>query len=290
MRVEDICLLRDLLRARSGLVLSDDKAYLLESRLGPVARRRGMAGLDELFAAIRTCPDEGILADITEAMLTNETSFFRDGRPFEQFRDLMVPRLLQPTARTRRIRIWSAACSTGQEPYSIAMLLADSAAALAGWTVEILGTDLSAGALEKARSGVYSRFDVQRSLPNPCLSRYLQPRGDDWEVVPEIRRRVTFRQFNLLSDLAPLGRFDVVFCRNVLIYFDLATKIRILDAIANLLAPYGVLYLGGAETVIGLTARFRPVEGQRSAYELAVPSLEPARAAPPIGAMPREIA
>jgi chemotaxis protein methyltransferase CheR len=269
MKPDDFELFSTLLRQRSGLVLTSDKAYLLESRLMPIARRRGLKSLEELAAGVRARREEPLLKEITEAMTTNESSFFRDQKPFDQFRNLVLPTLLQSRAGARRIRIWSAACSSGQEAYSLAMLLSEDKARLAGWRIEIVGTDLSSEMVERARSGVYTQFEVQRGLPITHLVKYFKQVGDKWQINEDLRAMAQFREWNLLGDLSALGQFDVVFCRNVLIYFDQPTKGKVLEAISRLMPPDGVLYLGGAETVLGITDRFKPVEGQRGLYQLA---------------------
>ncbi|HZH28383.1 MAG TPA: protein-glutamate O-methyltransferase [Azospirillaceae bacterium] len=269
MRPEDFELFATLLRQRSGLVVTPDKAYLLESRLMPIARRQNLKGLEELAQAIRARRDEALLRDITEAMTTNESSFFRDQKPFDQFRTLVLPALLQARASRRHIRIWSAACSSGQEAYSLAMLLMEEKAKLAGWRIEIVGTDLSTEMVERARSGIYTQFEVQRGLPITLLVKHFKQVGDKWQVSQDLRNMVQFREYNLLTDLSPLGQFDVVFCRNVLIYFDQPTKAKVLEAIARQMPHDGVLYLGGAETVLGITERFKPMDGQRGLYQLA---------------------
>lgn len=269
MKVEDFDMFCTLLRQRSGLVLTPDKAYLLESRLMPVARKWSLKGLDELAAAVRSKREEALLRDITEAMTTNESSFFRDQKPFDQFKAVVLPALLANRAAKRTIRIWSAACSSGQEAYSLAMLLNEEGAKLAGWKIEIVGTDLSAEMVNKARAGLYTQFEVQRGLPITLLVKYFKQVGDKWQLNDDVRNKVQYREYNLLTDLAPLGQFDVIFCRNVLIYFDQPTKGKVLEAMAKLLPPDGVLYLGGAETVLGITDKFKPMEGQRGLYILA---------------------
>ncbi|WP_207456919.1 protein-glutamate O-methyltransferase [Azospirillum sp. SYSU D00513] len=276
MRVEDFDMFATLLKQRSGLVLTKDKAYLLESRLMPVARKWNMKGLEDLAATVRTRKDESLLRDITEAMTTNESSFFRDQKPFDIFQNLVLPTLLETRASRKHIRIWSAACSSGQEAYSLAMLLSDNAARLAGWRIEIIGTDISAEMVERARAGVYSQFEVQRGLPIQHLVKHFKQNGDKWQISQALRQMVSFREFNLLGDLSPLGQFDVVFCRNVLIYFDQPTKTKVLEGAARQMAPDGVLYLGGAETVLGLTDRFKSVEGQRGLYTPAAGGFVPA--------------
>ncbi|HYH37105.1 MAG TPA: protein-glutamate O-methyltransferase [Azospirillum sp.] len=269
MRVEDFDMFATLLKQRSGLVLTKDKAYLLESRLMPVARKWNMKGLDELASTVRTRKDEALLRDITEAMTTNESSFFRDQKPFDQFKQIVLPRLLETRATKRSIRIWSAACSSGQEAYSLAMLLNEDAAKVAGWRIEIVGTDISAEMVERSKSGIYTQFEVQRGLPIQMLVKHFKQQGDKWQIAPNLRQMVTFKEWNLLGDLGGLGQFDVVFCRNVLIYFDQPTKTKVLEAIARQMPPDGVLYLGGAETVLGITDRFKPVDGQRGLYTLS---------------------
>ena len=272
MKVEDFDMFSNLLKQRSGLVLTKDKAYLLESRLMPVARKWNMKGLDELAVTVRMRKEEALLRDITEAMTTNESSFFRDQKPFDLFRNLVLPQLLESRSSRRQIRIWSAACSSGQEAYSLAMLLQDEAAKIAGWRIEIVGTDISAEMVERAKSGIYTQFEVQRGLPIQMLVKHFKQNGDKWQISPQIRQMASFREFNLLGDLMPLGQFDVVFCRNVLIYFDQPTKSRVLEQIARLMPADGLLYLGGAETVLGITDRFKPLENQRGLYVVSGPS------------------
>lgn len=269
MKVEDFDMFSVMLKQRSGLVLTKDKAYLLESRLMPVARKWNLKDLEELAGVIRTRRDEAVIKDVTEAMTTNESSFFRDQKPFDQFKAVVLPHLLQARAAKKQIRIWSAACSSGQEPYSLLMLLAEEGAKLAGWRIEIVATDLSGEMVAKARAGIYTQFEVQRGLPITHLVKYFKQVGDKWQINEDLRSKIQFREFNLLTDMAPLGQFDVIFCRNVLIYFDQPTKGKVLENMAKLLPPDGVLYLGGAETVLGVTEKFKPMEGQRGLYVLS---------------------
>lgn len=269
MRVEDFDLLATLLKQRSGLVLSKDKSYLLETRLMPVARKHGHKGLDELAQVVRSQRNEQLLNDITEAMTTNESLFFRDTKPFDLFKNLLLPKLMETRATTKRIRIWSAASSSGQEPYSLAMMLKEDAAKLAGWRIEILATDISVEMLDKAKAGLYTQFEVQRGLPVQYLVKYFKQNGDKWQLDPAIRSMVQFREFNLLQPPAALGSFDVVYCRNVLIYFDQQTKGQVLDGVAKQMPKDGALFLGGAETVLGVTDSFKPVQGQRGIYQLS---------------------
>ncbi len=278
MNVTDFEMIAQLLKERSGLALNKDKAYLLESRLNPVARKWSFAGFDELAQALRNNMDEALLVDVTEAMTTNESFFFRDQKPFEQFRDMILPYMLENRASKRSFRIWSAACSSGQEPYTLAMLLKEMEQKFTGWNIEIMATDLSNEILDKAKEGLYSQFEVQRGLPIQLLVKYFKQVGDRWEIDEGIRKMVKFRQFNLLDSPTPLGKFDVVFCRNVLIYFEMPNKTKVLEAIANLMPPDGFLYLGGAETVLGTSGRFQLMPGQRGIYSLTSPDQIKAKA------------
>ncbi len=272
MNVGDFEYIAELLKQRSGLALTKEKAYLMESRLNPVARKWSFGGFDELVQAVRAGGNEKLMVDVTEAMTTNESFFFRDQRPFDQFKDLVLPHMLEHRAGVKSIRIWSAACSSGQEPYTLAMLLKENAAKLAGWRVEIIATDLSTEILQKAKDGMYSQFEVQRGLPITLLVKYFKQVGDRWEISEDIRSMVKFQPFNLLGSPATLGKFDIVFCRNVLIYFDPETKAKVLDGIAGLMPKDGFLYLGGAETVLGTTDRFQLMPGQRGVYNLVSPA------------------
>lgn len=267
MNLQDFDFLREFVKARSGLVLSADKQYLIESRLAPVARNAGLSDLSDLVRELRqpNAP-HGLDVDVVEAMLTNETFFFRDKSPFDQFREIAIPALLAARAHERCIRIWCAAASTGQEPYSLAMCLQEMAPQLAGWRIAIVATDLSTDVLEKAKSGVYSQFEVQRGLPIQMLIKYFSRAGEAWQILPEIRAMVQFRPFNLLSDFGGLGTFDIVFCRNVLIYFDQSAKVSVLERMTRVIAPDGYLVLGAAETVIGLNDNFKPVRDQHGLY------------------------
>lgn len=273
MRPDDFDFLVKMLKERSGLILTKDKSYLLESRLMPVARRRGYKALDELVAQLRR-RDEVLAVDITEAMTTNESFFFRDQKPFDQFRQFVLPNLLRTRAVKKSFRIWCAAASSGQEPYSLAMLLKEEAAKLAGWRTEIVGTDISKEILDKARKGLYSQFEVQRGLPIQMLVKYFKKRDDQWEIDPVVRSMVQYKELNLLTDFRTLGTFDVVFCRNVLIYFDQETKGKVLENMSKQMTEDAVLYLGGAETVLGISDKFKPIPGQRGVYGISKPGYE----------------
>lgn len=246
-----------LLKQESGLMLSPDKAYLIESRLLPVARKWKLATFDDLSKALRGNADAGLVRDVVDAMTTNESFFFRDTRPFEQFKEVVLPALLTSRADQKRIRIWSAACSSGQEPYSLGMILAELAGKLAGWNIEIVATDLSGEMLARARDGIYSQFEIQRGLPIGLLVKYFKQVGERWQISDKLRGMVNYREFNLLADPAPLGRFDVVFCRNVLIYFDRPTQLRIVSRFAPLLADNGLLFAGHSESLAYASRVFR---------------------------------
>lgn len=266
MKPEDFKFLCDLVRQRSGLVLTEDKGYLLESRLMPLARRHDLGGLEGLANELRTKKDEKLIVEVTEAMTTNESFFFRDKKPFDLFRDNVLPEFIKNRAAKKEFRLWCAAASSGQEPYSLAMIMKEAAARMIGWKVGIIGTDISKDILEKARNGVYSQFEVQRGLPIQLLMKHFDKREDMWQIKPDLRSMIEYRYFNLLENLAPLGSFDVVFCRNVLIYFDQETKGKVMARIASLMPKDGLLFLGGAETVLGITDKFQPVKGFRGVY------------------------
>lgn len=270
MKPVDFELLSSTIKQRSGLVLTPEKAYLLESRLLPVVRKYNLRTLEELVDTVRKKREEVLLRDITEAMTTNESFFFRDQKPFTQFQKNLLPQLLTSRAAQKRIRIWSAASSSGQEAYSLAMICLEEAAKLQGWHVEIIGTDLSREMVERSKSGIYSQFEVQRGLPVTYLVKYFsQLGGDKWQIKENVRQMVQFREGNLLHDFGALGTFDIVFCRNVLIYFDPPTKSKVLLAIHKIMAPDGVLLLGGAETVLGISDRFKPSGVEHGLYILS---------------------
>jgi chemotaxis protein methyltransferase CheR len=256
MLARDFETLSSLVKAESGLTLTPDKAYLLESRLLPVAHKWKLANLEQLSESLRARRDSAQVREVIEAMTVNESFFFRDTKPFDLLRDKLLPTLQAARAAKRRLRIWSAACSSGQEAYSIAMLLNECGAYADGWMIDIVGTDLSSEILERANSGLYSAFEVQRGLPARLLVKYFTRMGDKWQIAESIRRNVRFTRHNLLHDLAPLGGFDIIFCRNVLIYFDVATKGKVLGALRQRMPADGYLILGGAETVMGISDMF----------------------------------
>jgi chemotaxis protein methyltransferase CheR len=266
MKGQNFALFARVLKERSGLVVTADKAYLLESRLVPVARKHGLTSVEALAGALRANEGAPLVRDVVEAMTTNESFFFRDNKPFEQFRTVVLPALLKARAGSRTLRIWSAACAAGQEPYSLAIILAEESRMLGGWHVTLVASDLSSAMVARAKAAHYSHFEVQRGLPLKYLVRYFEPEGEGWQLRPEIRRMVQFRVANLLDDLSCLGRFDAIFCRNVLIYFDQTTKRGLLDRMARMLPRDGFLVLGGAETTLGVSDCFAPIADQRGLY------------------------
>lgn len=256
---------RDLVYRRSAIVLDAGKDYLLESRLAPLARQRGMASIDELVARARANALD-LQKWIVEALTTNETSFFRDIHPFEALRDEVFPRLMEARRATRRLHVWCAAASTGQEPFTIAMTAREHFPELATWDFKIIGTDLCEAVLERAREGLYRQLEVNRGLPATMLVKYFEREGSDWRIKPELRRVVEFKKLNLIEPWPSLGTPDVVFIRNVLIYFDVATKKAILDRMRNTMAFDGALFLGGAETTLNLDDGFERVQAGKAAY------------------------
>ncbi|HEX2633090.1 MAG TPA: protein-glutamate O-methyltransferase CheR [Bradyrhizobium sp.] len=260
--------LRKVLRDSSGLDLSADKQYLVESRLLPLSRRAGLSGTGELVEKVKG-GSASLTTQVVEAMTTNETFFFRDKIPFDHFRLSIMPEMLRTRASRKGIRIWCAAASTGQEPYSLAICLKEMGDALTGWRVEIIATDLSEEVLEKSRAGLYSQFEIQRGLPIQMLVKYFTQRGELWQINADLRAMVQHRQLNLLHDFSQLGLFDVIFCRNVLIYFDQDTKIGIFERLAKAAEPDGFVVLGATETVVGLTDVFKACPERRALYRLS---------------------
>ncbi|SDL80606.1 CheR family methyltransferase [Maricaulis salignorans] len=251
---------------RSGLVLSADKGYLLESRLAPLARAEGYASIEALISAARREGSDRLLWAITEALATHETFFFRDNTPFDLFKQDILPVLSRARGNAGVLRIWCAACSSGQEPYSLAMLLEEERARLGGLRVEIVATDMAPRVLEKAKAGLYSQFEVQRGLAIQRLVTHFDQTGDQWRIKPNIRQMVNFQKQNLLENFASMGKFDVIFCRNVLIYFDAESKKKVLSRLSQQTASDGYLVMGAAETVVGLSSDYVPVEGRRGLY------------------------
>jgi len=240
--------------SQAGIVLEHDKHYLFESRLAPIVRQLGLGSINDLCALLQATRDQGVGRQVVEAMTTNETYFFRDPAHYEAIRTVLLPRLKEERQDTKKLRFWSAAASTGQEAYSLAMLLLGCG--LGDWSIQILGTDFSSQVLERARSGKYQQIEVNRGLPAACLVKHFRRAGVDWELSESVRRMVRFEPIDLRQSMRALGPFDLVFCRNVMIYFDAETKKSILSEIHGTLFRGGWLLLGGAETAFGIEDKF----------------------------------
>ena len=264
-----------MLKARSGLSIGADKDYLVRARLEPILKQRALPDLAALADRLRL--DPALEREVVEAMTTNETLFFRDGRPFDHLRDVTLPRLHATRPRGTPLRIWSAAASTGQEAYSLAMLVGEMGPTLAGRMVEIVATDIAREPLARGERGLYSQFEVQRGLPARLLVKYFQKQDGGWQINKPQRDMVRFREWNLLSDLSGLGCFDVIFCRNVLIYFDGPTKATALGAVSRALTPEGALYLGGADALLGIDVGLTPAGGGYGVFLKTAPSRVAAR-------------
>lgn len=264
MNPADFAFLANLLKVRSGLALTPDKQYLIDSRLGVVVRNEALGNMDALIARLKA-GDARLIKAVVEAMTTNETFFFRDRSPFDLFEKAMLPVLETARASQKKLRIWCAAASTGQEPYSLAMIL-KSKPQFANWQIEIVATDISDEVLGKAREGLYTQFEVQRGLPIQFLMKHFAKEGDLWRLSREIRDMVQLKNLNLLEGFAHLGQFDIVFCRNVLIYFDRETKAAVLKRAYERMPKDGYLVLGAAETTVGVTDIFTPSAEHRGLY------------------------
>lgn len=279
----DYELVRDLVRAGSGIVLEASKGYLIQARLDALARRVGLHTTGELLAKVRRagprCP---LREQVVEAMTTNETSFFRDAHPFEALRTAVLPDLVARRAKERTLRIWCGAASTGQEPYTLALLLREHfAAQLAGWDVRLLATDLSADVLARARGGRYTEVEVARGLPPDLRAKYFTRDGGEWVLAADVRRMVEYRALNLVEPWPALASPDLVMLRNVLIYFDLPTKQRILANVRRLMRPDGYLFLGGSETTVNIDPHFVRQEVGRSVCYRPPGCTPPATTPPP---------
>ncbi len=263
---EELDYVRDLVFRRSAIVLEPAKQYLVESRLARLVLDEGCDTLDELVHRLQSEPPGDLHARVVEAMTTNETSFFRDLHPFEALREHVIPALVAQREATRSLFVWCAAASTGQEAYTIAMILREHFPALAAWSVRIVATDLSTEVLARARAGIYRQFEINRGLPEERLRAHFEPHGIDWRIRPELRAMVEFRQANLIDDWGAMPTPDLVFLRNVLIYFDVPTKRALLGRVHDLLARDGVLFLGGSETTSGLDDRFERIAQGKAVY------------------------
>lgn len=266
MNTEDILFVAKIVEERSGIVLTEDKSYLLESRLSPIARKEGFASIEELVAAMRSRNDERINWAVTEAMTINETYFFRDKAPFDLVQKVILPNK-KADGHSGAVRILCVGASTGQEAYSLAMLIHEAAHMYPEMTFEIVATDLSDRAVEKAKSGFYSQFEIQRGLPVKSLVKYFDKQDDMWRLKSTIRDRVTFQQHNVLNGFDGFGAFDLVFCRNVISAFDATNKEKVMDHLADVISPNGYLILGAAETTAGISNDFQVKGGHRHLYE-----------------------
>ena len=267
MNSQDFEFVAQLLRKRAGIVLTGDKMYLLESRLAPLARKEGLPSIDDLIHVVRSRREERLIAQLVDVMTTSETFFFRDKTPFEHLKEAIFP-ILANARRGQRIRVWCAGCSTGQEPYSIAMLLDQNPALTGGVPVEIVATDISDRCLERAKQGLFTQFEVQRGLPIQMLMHYFTQQDDHWRISERLRQQVTFKKHNLIDPNFQLGKYDIVFCRNVLIYFDGATKSEVLERIATQMNPGGFLMLGASESVTGLSTAYESTQDRRGLFKL----------------------
>lgn len=256
-------------REKSAIVLEPTKAYLVESRLNPVARDNGLSSLDDLVAALKKPTSRDLARQVIDAMTTNESSFFRDLQPFDALKTVIIPELIEKRSKERTLNIWSNACSSGQEVYSIAMLLRENFPALAGWKVRLLATDLSTAILKKAQEGIFNQTEVNRGLPMPMLLKYFTKNGIQWQIKEDIRKSIEFREINLIESWpSTIPMMDIVFLRNVLIYFSPETKTAILNKVHRILRPDGCLFLGGAETTMNLDTQFvRTPVGKTACYK-----------------------
>lgn len=254
-----------LMKERSGLVLTRDKGYLLENRLAPVVRQHNFKSFHELIAALRE-GDSALQSNAVDAMMAKDTAFFRDWKPFVHFSKVVLPNIAAARAAKKNFRVLCAGVSTGQEAYSVAMAVREAAALFSGWKCEIIGVDLSNTAIAAATAGVYTQFDVQRGLPVRHLLRHFTKDDNGWILNSDIRNMVKFQTWNLLADIYPLGRFDAILCRNVMVYLDLQAKIDLLQKISRSLTDDGVLYLGTQEPMTGVSAAFRPVNRDLGIY------------------------
>ncbi|QDV50606.1 Chemotaxis protein methyltransferase Cher2 [Gimesia fumaroli] len=267
---EDYRYITDFLLETTGLSLGENKEYLLEARLIPLAQAHGMNGIQDLVLSLRSGIDPTLRQDVMEAMTTNESSFFRDRRPFDELKNSILPDIIAERSMTQKLRIWCSACSHGQEPYSIVMTLREHFPELADWNIQIVATDLCTKALNRAEEGVYSQFEVQRGLPVQLLMKYFEQCEQGWKIKSDSGVNIQWKRLNLLEDFKHLGMFDIVFCRNVLIYFKPEMKKDILNRVSEQMHSSGVLLLGAAETVLGISDNYSKLSGCQSAiYQLA---------------------
>lgn len=259
MNASEIAYLASILRRRTGIVLAEKKTGMIETRLTPVVRRFGFRDICSLLKELQY-GHEALIQAVIEAMTTNDSAFFRDRRTFDEFRDIVLPGLLVERAESKQLRIWCAACAAGQEPYSVAMLLDDAKLVDKGWTITLIATDINSHMVARAEEGLFTQFEVQRGLPIRRLVSHFTQEDDNWRISEKLRRMVSFRTFNLLDSFGWLPDCDVVFCRNVLMYFEHKTRLSVLDRIGEILAPDGALLVGPAETLVGAELGYFPAE------------------------------
>ena len=250
----------DLVRKHAAIVLDSEKEYFVETRLIPLAQREGYGTIENLVGWLSVNSFGSLHQKVIEAITINETSFFRDNQPFEALKNLIIPELIKRRASERQLHIWCGACSTGQEPYSLAMLFREHFPELNSWSIRIFGTDISNGVLEKAQNGIFSQFVVNRGLPITYLMKYFRKEGMDWRINEDIRKMIEFRQMNLAGSWFPMPASDIVMMRNVMIYFDMEMKRKILEKIRGILRPDGTLFIGSTETMINLNNSYKMID------------------------------
>jgi len=257
----DLDFLCKFVRERSGISLDESKAYLFESRLDPLVRRHPFESIPELVERLRKLPaDPKLEHEVVDALTTNETSFFRDFKPFEALKSYVIPKLLERRNSEKKINIWCGASSSGQEPYTIAMLLRETFPQLQSWNVTFVATDISETMLTRCREGIYSQLEINRGLPTPLLVKYFSEVGRNWQISEDIRKMVEFKKLNLVKPWPPMPRMDVVLMRNVLIYFELEVRQAIVRQIKDLLRPDGYLFLGSTESALLLDPAYKPLD------------------------------
>jgi len=264
LKPADLDFVRKLVKDKAGISLSEDKGYLVNSRLLPIARKHELETIEQLVARLKATGDDRITMEVVEAMTTNETSFFRDIKPFDNLRDEIIPHIIK-NSKDKKLRIWCAACSSGQEPYSVAITLLENQGLLTEYEIEIIATDLNSEVLRKAETGEYSQFEVQRGLPITHLMKYFtqeKEKGEKWKANDQLKNMVKFSHVNLMEDHGDMGEFDIIFCRNVLIYFEVSDKKNILTNLSKHLKPHGTLILGSSETVNDLSDKLSQFRGE----------------------------
>lgn len=268
----DFSFVRDLVYQQTAIVLEKEKNYLVEARLSPLARRHGFPSLNEMIAQMRSQPTNGLRWSAVEAMTTNETSFFRDVHPFDLLKKHVLPELIKRRATLRQLNLWCAAAASGQEPYTVLMVIRENFPELLNWKLTFVASDISKEMLDRCREGCFSQLEVNRGLPAPLLVKYFQKIGTEWQIKEDLRRMVDFRQLNLAQSWPPFPAMDVIFMRNVLIYFDIETKKTILARARKTLKADGYLFLGGAETTLNLDDSFKRVQIDKTAcYQIGAP-------------------